>query len=54
MVDDSREERRMIIFGNDSDPVQERLIRGEKPTHIGILVRKIHTESDTMNCTPLC
>ncbi|MCZ6678762.1 MAG: hypothetical protein O7E52_16130 [Candidatus Poribacteria bacterium] len=53
MVDDSREEHRMIIFGNDSDPVQERLIIGSGPegnffTHHGILERKIHAESYTV------
>ena len=53
MVDDSREEHRMIIFGNDSDPVQEHLIRedgadGGFSTQSGILERKIHAESYTV------
>ena len=62
MVDDSREEHRMIIFGNDSDPVQEHLIRedgvtapsipplagGKGGTQNGILERKIHAESYTV------
>ena len=53
MVDDSREEHRMIIFGNDSDPVQEHLIREDgadrgNSTQNGILERKIHAESYTV------
>ncbi len=53
MVDDSREEHRMIIFGNDSDPVQEHLIRENGlgrgiSTQSGILERKIHAESYTV------
>ena len=53
MVDDSREEHRMIIFGNDSDPVQEHLIRGDSvdtgnSAQNGILERKIHAESYTV------
>lgn len=53
MVDDSREEHRMIIFGNDSDPVQEHLIREDgldrgTSTQNGILDRKIHAESYTV------
>lgn len=53
MVDDSREEHRMIIFGNDSDPVQEHLIREDgldrgASTRNGILDRKIHAESYTV------
>ena len=53
MVDDSREEHRMIIFGNDSDPVQEHLIRGDSvdtgnSVQNGILERKIHAESYTV------
>ena len=53
MVDDSREEHRMIIFGNDSDPVQEHLIREDGvdrgiSTQNGILERKIHAESYTV------
>ena len=53
MVDDSREEHRMIVFGNDSDPVQEHLIRensvdGGISTQNGILERKAHAESYTV------
>lgn len=53
MVDDSREEHRMIIFGNDSDPVQAHLIRedgvgGESSVQNGILARKIHDQSYTV------
>ena len=53
MVDDSREEHRMIIFGNDSDPIQEHLIRENSldrgiSTQNGILERKIHAESYTV------
>ena len=53
MVDDSREEHRMIIFGNDSDPVQEHLIREDSvgrgiSTQNGILERKIHADSYTV------
>ena len=53
MVDDSREEHRMIIFGNDSDPVQEHLIREEgidrgSSTQNGILERKMHADSYTV------
>ena len=53
MVDDSREEHRMIIFSNDSDPVQEHLIRedgldGGSSARNGILERKMHAESYTV------
>ena len=53
MVDDSREEHRMIIFGNDSDPIQEHLIRENSldrgiSTQNSILERKIHAESYTV------
>ena len=53
MVDDSREEHRMIIFSNDSDPVQEHLIRedgldGGSFARNGILERKMHAESYTV------
>ncbi len=53
MVDDSREEHRMIVFGNDSDPIQEHLIRENGldrgiSTRDGILERKIHAESYTV------
>ena len=49
MVDHSREEHRMIIFGNDSDLVQEYLVRDEQSTkQDGILQRKTHAESYTV------
>ena len=49
MVDDSREEHRMIIFGNDSDLVQEHLVKDEGTTNQnGILQRKTHAESYTV------
>ena len=53
MVDDSREEHRMIIFGNNSDPIQEHLIREDGldsgiSTRDGILERKMHAESYTV------
>lgn len=53
MVDDSREEHRMLIFGNDSDPVQAHLIAGEVSkagmlAQNGILEQKEHTESYTV------
>jgi hypothetical protein len=52
MVDDSREEHRMLILGNDSDHVQEHLIRNETSRNSvskdGILERKIHAESYTV------
>lgn len=49
MVDHSREEHRMMIFGNDSDLVQEHLVRDETATEKnGILKRKTHAESYTV------
>lgn len=50
MVDDSREEHRMLIFGNDSDAVQEYLIRDHLhgvPLR-GLLERKMHEHSYTV------
>lgn len=51
MVDDNREEHRMMIFGNDSDSVQKHLIRESsekgRPRY-GILERKIHADSYTV------
>ena len=48
LVDDNREEHRMMIFGNDSRLVQERLIvEGDaKPEHI--LAQKVHADSYTV------
>jgi hypothetical protein len=49
-VDDGREEHRMLIFGNDSDAVQEYLIRDNLhgvPMH-GLLERKRHEQSYTV------
>ncbi|MCE2400753.1 hypothetical protein J4G08_07670 [Candidatus Poribacteria bacterium] len=48
LVDDNREEHRMIIFGNDSRLVQERLIVDNKPNERGILAQKVHEESYTV------
>ncbi len=48
LVDDNREEHRMIIFGNDSRPVQERLIVDNKCNESGILAQKVHEESYTV------
>lgn len=50
MVDDSREEHRMLIFGNDSDAVQQYLIRDHLhgvPMR-GLLERKMHEQSYTV------
>ena len=48
LVDDNREEHRMMIFSNDSSPVQERLILDNKSNDQGILVQKVHEESYTV------
>lgn len=48
LVDDNREEHRMIIFGNDSRPVQERLIVDNTCNESGILAQKVHEESYTV------
>ena len=48
LVDDNREEHRMIIFGNDSRLVQERLIVNNKTGECGILAQKVHEESYTV------
>ncbi len=48
LVDDNREEHRMIIFGNDSQPVQERLIVDNTCNESGILAQKVHEESYTV------
>lgn len=48
LVDDNREEHRMMIFGNDSQFVQERLIVGDNAERDGILAQKVHAESYTV------
>ena len=48
LVDDNREEHRMMIFGNDSSPVQDRLIVNNITSDGGILAQKVHEESYTV------
>ena len=48
LVDDNREEHRMMIFGNDSRLVQERLIVNTDTKQDGILAQKVHEESYTV------
>ncbi len=48
LVDDNREEHRMMIFGNDSRLVQEQLIVGDAAQRDGILAQKVHEESYTV------
>ncbi len=48
LVDDNREEHRMIIFGNDSRLVQERLITEGYTNRDGILAQKVHEDSYTV------
>ena len=48
LVDDNREEHRMMIFGNDSSLVQERLIVENDAKRDGILAQKVHEESYTV------
>ena len=48
LVDDNREEHRMMIFGNDSRLVQERLIVENDATRDGILAQKVHEDSYTV------
>lgn len=48
LVDDNREEHRMIIFGNDSRLVQERLITEGGTNPNGILAQKVHEDSYTV------
>ena len=53
MVDDSREEHRMMIFGNDNEAVLEHLIMGQGlkggvAAQKGILERKTHPDSYTV------
>ncbi len=48
LVDDNREEHRMMIFGNDSRLVQERLITDNDAKRDGILAQKVHEDSYTV------
>ena len=48
LVDDNREEHRMMIFGNDSSLVQNRLIVNNKTNECGILAQKVHADSYTV------
>ena len=48
LVDDNREEHRMMIFGNDSRLVQERLIVENDAQRDGILAQKVHEDSYTV------
>ena len=48
LVDDNREEHRMMIFGNDSRLVQERLIVEKDRGQDGILAQKVHADSYTV------
>ena len=48
LVDDNREEHRMMIFGNDSRLVQERLIVENDAKRDRILAQKVHEDSYTV------
>ncbi len=48
LVDDNREEHRMMIFGNDSRYVQDRLIHEAHENPGGILAQKVHAQSYTV------
>ena len=48
LVDDNREEHRMMIFSNDSHLVQERLIVDNDTKQDGILAQKVHEDSYTV------
>ena len=48
LVDDNREEHRMMIFGNDSRLVQEWLITEGDTNRDGILAQKVHEDSYTV------
>ena len=48
LVDDNREEHRMMIFGNDSRLVQEWLIAEGDRNRDGILAQKVHEDSYTV------
>ena len=48
LVDENREEHRMMIFGNDSHLVQEELIVESNTKREGILAQKVHADSYTV------
>ena len=48
LVDENREEHRMMIFGNDSHLVQEELIVENNMKREGILAQKVHADSYTV------
>ncbi len=48
LVDDNREEHRMMIFGNDSQHVQSQLIVEDGVAPGGILAQKVHAQSYTV------
>ena len=48
LVDDNREEHRMMIFGNDSRLVQDELIVESNAKREGILAQKVHADSYTV------
>ena len=48
LVDENREEHRMMIFGNDSHLVQEELIVENNTKREGILAQKVHADSYTV------
>ena len=48
LVDDNREEHRMMIFGNDSRLVQDQLIVESNAKSEGILAQKVHADSYTV------
>ncbi|MDE0469788.1 MAG: hypothetical protein OYL97_22315 [Candidatus Poribacteria bacterium] len=48
LVDDNREEHRMMIFGNDSRLVQDQLIVESNAKREGILAQKVHADSYTV------
>ncbi len=48
LVDDKREEHRMMIFGNDSHIVQDLLIVEDDTKREGILAQKVHEDSYTV------
>ena len=48
LVDDNREEHRMMIFGNDSGLVQKRLIVDQHAQPSKILAQKVHADSYTV------
>ena len=48
LVDENREEHRMMIFGNDSRLVQDELIVESNAKREGILAQKVHADSYTV------